>query len=353
MLDHEARHFRSSFKELGQALAILAVVFHGSSGLYAKCTDGGPVARGGAKVMTHPFLATSAHPVEVALFFSLGIFMSSFFPSTFLLPQSGWLSMWGVLAGVLCVAHHAFSVVASWLIGLPTVAAISSCAAILSAFTAGWALLDDEVWSSSMVSVAMSLMLLGTVGVCWCNEIARYLRYAEERSPLLYPFRLESRWRKASSVSKAAGILMAIASGLSGASVLVPWRLQEVQEGTGHITGFFESFGLTVLLVGASPCVVYLLYFSGRSSLMTSESMVRCPCLAGVIWNLGNLSAMFAMRHLGYAATYAIFHCQMAVVVFWNLTLFGEVTTRAWPIYMGAVVFLASGATILLLDVHS
>jgi len=302
--------------------------------------------------MTHPFLATSAHPVEVALYFSLGIFISSFFPSTFLLPQSGWLSLWGVFAGVLCVAHHALGVAASWLIGLPTAAAIGSCAAIVMAFVAGWALLDDEVWSSSMVSVAMTLMLLGTLGVCWCNEIARYLRYAEERSPLLYPFRLESRWRKASTVSKAAGVLMATTSGLAGASVLVPWRLQEVQRGPAHLTGFFESFGITVLLFGALPCAIYLQFFSSRKSLVTSESMVRCPCLAGVMWNLGNLSAMFAIRHLGYAATYAIFHCQMAVAVFWNLTLFGEVNARAWPIYLGSVVFLASGAMILLLVAH-
>merc|ERR1719198_430774 len=101
---------------------------------------------------------------------------------------------------------------------------ISSSVAILTAFFSGCALLDDELWSNSMASVSLSLMLVGMAGVCWCNEISRYMRGAEARSPLLQDFRLEASWRKAPPAAKGAGLLLTAVGGLAAGVSLVPWR---------------------------------------------------------------------------------------------------------------------------------
>lgn len=352
MLETIVRHFNGGgFKELGHSLAVLGLILHGSSGLYAKCAGGGPIPRSGPRVMTHPFLATSAHPVEMSLYFFVGICLSSFFPRSFRHGSSS-LCPWGVLAGALCVAHHALGVAAAWLIGMPTSACVGSCAAVLGAVAVGWALLDDQLWSSSMGLVALLLVILGLVGACGCNELARHLRACEARSPLL-PFRAEGAWRRASLASRAGGLLLAAVGGLAGGACLVPWHLEEALAGPQGLSGFLESFGGSVLLLGGGPCACYLaLHGEGGKPLGDRLQAVRCPVLAGIMWSMGNGAALIAARHLGYAASYAVFHCQVAVAVFWNLTLFGEVSVRAVPVFVSSAVVLSTGIAILLMVVH-
>eukprot|EP00746_Dinoflagellata_sp_MGD_P143181 gnl/MRDRNA2_/MRDRNA2_76046_c0_seq1.p1 gnl/MRDRNA2_/MRDRNA2_76046_c0~~gnl/MRDRNA2_/MRDRNA2_76046_c0_seq1.p1 ORF type:complete len:218 (+),score=33.72 gnl/MRDRNA2_/MRDRNA2_76046_c0_seq1:210-863(+) len=194
----------AAFKEFGQALAFFAVIFHGSAGLYMKGNGDSEFFEAGANL--HPFSYGKGHAMELQLFFCLGVFGVSCCAAV----SNGFaLSTLGLFSGFLAVVYHSLSYASAQLAGLSVASAVVSCVAILGSFSFGYVVLDNAVWSSSMASVALTLMLLGVVGVCWCNELNRYLHFAEERSPILQPFTMESAWQKASTASKATGLLLA------------------------------------------------------------------------------------------------------------------------------------------------
>jgi len=332
----------AAFKEFGQALAFFAVIFHGSAGLYMKGTGDSDFFEPSTNL--HAFEYGKGHALEVQLFFCIGIFGVSCCAAV----SNGFaLSTLGLFSGFLAVVYHTLSFSAARLVGLSMASAVVSAVAIIGSFSFGYVLLDNAVWSSSMASVALTMMLLGVVGVCWCNELDRYLRLAEERSPILQPFHMETAWQKASSASKATGVMLAFVGGMCGATILVPWALfdsLEARDRIGGITRFIESFGVGAMM---TSCLLASIYFACISDKPPNRpTMASCGAvLSGMIWMISTIFAMFAIRHLGYSVAYPVFHCQMVATVFWNVYLTKE---SSGGVMFGLSALVCSAGAVLL-----
>jgi len=337
----------AAFKEFGQALAFFSLVFHGSAGLYMKGNDDSEFFEAGSNL--HPFSYGKGDAMELQLFFCIGVFGVSCCAAV----ANGFaLSTLGLFSGFLAVVYHTLSYASTQLAGLSVASAVVSCVAILGSFSFGYVVLDNAVWSTSMASVALTLMLLGVVGVCWCNELNRYVRSAEERSPILQPFTMETAWQKASLASKATGLLLAFVAGMCGATILVPWALYDSDKSVDHDHGlnrFIESFGVGAMLTSTLLASIYYACISDKPP--TRPTQASCGAVvAGMIWMISNIFAMFAIRHLGYSVAYPVFHCQMVGTVFWNIYLTKE--TEGSMVFMLSATICSAGAFLLCLVGH-
>lgn len=335
----------AAFKEFGQALAFFAVVFHGSAGLYMR-SSGADSEFVDLSVNKHPFEYGKGHALEVQLFFCLGIFSVSCCAAV---SNGLAFSTLGLFSGFLAVVFHTLSFASAQLVGLAVASAVVSSVAILGSFSFGYVILDNAVWSSSMASVSLTLMLLGVIGVCWCNELNRYLRLAEERSPILQPFHLETMWQKASITSKATGLLLGFVGGVCGATILVPWSLYESQDKSAPITRFIESFGAGAMMTSALLAIIYVAFMADKPP--TRPTQASCGAvISGMIWMISIIFAMFAIRHLGYSVACPIFHCQMVMTVFWNTFLLKESDSSV--VFMLSATVCIAGACLLCLVGH-
>lgn len=337
----------AAFKEFGQALAFFALIFHGSAGLYMKGAGDSQLADTGSSAILHPFSYGKGNAMELQLFFCMGIFGVSCCAAV---SNGLALSTLGLFSGFLAVVYHILSFASAQLIGLSVASAVVSCVAVVGSFSFGYVLLDNAVWSSSMASVALTMMLLGIIGVCWCNELHRYLRLAEERSPILQPFNLETIWQKASIASKAAGLLLAFVAGICGATMLVPWALYDSMPSHDHpLARFIESFGVGAMLTSTLLASIYFAFISDKPPMRPTSTSCGAV-VSGIIWMVSNMFAMFAIRHLGYSVAYPVFHCQMVVTVFWNIYLTKE--SDGSVVFMLSATICSAGAFLLCLVGH-
>lgn len=333
---------------IGLTLAFFAVIFHGSSSLYVK-----GAANRAARVAesTHPFLTADIHPLAFQVYFLHGVFLTSCLG---LLMQEGYgFCPWACLSGCLLVAYETKCLGAVYYIGLSVSLAIVSVTAILSSFFLGHILFDNLLWSDSMTSVALTLIVLGVIGVCWCNELASYWRFAEERSPILHSLELESGWERANIPSRIAGCSLAIGAGITGSAILVPWTFLDTKIGI-----FLPCFGASALLSGIIVLCFGTLIVGKKhvpwfcTDSLQGKSALSCAILSGIVWNAGNLFLMYSIKEIGYSLAYPIFHCQAFVMVFWNLYLFQEAREKAMNVYVGAGFCLFIGVSLLSLVVH-
>lgn len=356
------------YTQFGHALALFAVIFHGSANLYIK---GGQVAanRSINAPQSHPFLSNeSVSPVVFQAYYLFGVFACSLAPVLYS-PSKTIISSWGLLSGLLLTMHTSFGFWSARFIGWPMSSAVISSVAIVASFFLGYLLLDDAVWSSSMCSVALTLMVVGVIGVSWCSEVAQYLRWAEERSPILVPFELEKQWRTASPASKGAGMLLGLVSGVLGASVLFPWVLFETDEQAdpnfrfisspgGSSSHFLPSFGIgafgsaLVLLLGQLAWTSWGNCRYALEQIRPCRS-TACGILAGMVWSAGNLFAMFAIQHVGYSMAYPIFHSQVVVIAFYNAYLYNEIRGTSMLVFLTSSLLLVSGMCMLSMVCHS
>eukprot|EP00397_Hematodinium_sp_SG-2012_P047279 GEMP01053710.1.p1 GENE.GEMP01053710.1~~GEMP01053710.1.p1 ORF type:complete len:339 (+),score=37.47 GEMP01053710.1:200-1216(+) len=332
---------------VGHSMALFAVFFHGSASLYVK-----GAANRAAQVLTssHPFLTADLHPLAFQVYFLFGVCLTSCF-GLFTVPSIQFCP-WACASGFLVVLYESLSLCAVYYIGLSVSLAIISSIAILSAFFMGHILFDNMLWSDTMTSAALTLMILGIVGVCWCNELGSYWRRAEERSPILHTLELESAWVRASTISRILGSLVAVFAGIAGSSMLLPWAFLDVSIGT-----FLPCFGCAALLSGILILGIWMLIYRSEvqwwcSDIQQERDALYCAVLSGIVWNAGNLFVMFAIKRIGYSLAYPIFHCQALVMVFWNLYLFKESREKTLNVYVGAGFLLITGGSLLSLVVH-
>lgn len=258
------------------------------------------------------------------------------------------LDLGGVLAGVLLAAHRGLSTASSTLIGSVVASSIVSVGSMTAAFLYGCMLLDDTVWSTSMAVAALSALALGATGICLAPQVSEYVAGAEERSPLLQPLLLGRAWEDASASAKLGGIGIGVAAGVCGGAVLVPCVLFPARHGVAVL----PSLGAGALAGTTGVVAAYSLVRRFLGAEVAARVGGPHPgVLTGGLWGLANGAALCAIRDLGYARTYPLFHCHMMVVMLWQ-TCGKEPQRRAFDVLVPSSLCLFVGGVVLFANTH-
>lgn len=254
----------------------------------------------------------------------------------------------GLVAGVLLAAHRGLSTASSTLIGSVVASSIVSVGSMTAAFLYGCILLDDTVWSTPMAVAALSALALGATGICWAPQVSEYVAAAEERSPLLQPLLLGRAWEDASAAAKLGGIGIGVAAGVCGGAVLVPCVLLPSRQSVAVL----PSLGVGALVATTGVTAGYS--FVRRFLDAEAAARVGGPhpgVITGGLWGLANGAALCAIRDLGYARTYPLFHCHMMVVMLWQ-TWGKEPQRRAFDVLVLSSLCLLVGGVVLFANTH-
>ena len=142
--------------------------------------------------------------------------------------------------------------------------------------------------------------------------------------------------------SHLLGALYAAIVGASGASILLPASLSELKG-----IAFTPSFGIGTL---ACSSALALLFRSTDSGINASVGVMpwAMAILAGIIWNGGNISCLYAIQSLGYSVAMPIMQAAIVPAGVWGIVCFQEMPGKRERIAfaVGSAFVLAGTATI-------
>jgi hypothetical protein len=359
----------------GFAAAVAAAVFNGSFAALAKL----PVVR-----------RSGIDPVLFNGLVCAGAALSSW-ATVPLLHAAGMVVAvdgWGVCAGVLFVFSGLFAFVAVPLVGLSVAQGVWGGAAVFVSFA--WGALGPAPLHAPLASLPLSLLsllllVLGVGGIAANGAIALRLygppaliagshslladaapladsgleqkdqgvAAAEAAAPPRAPgVRGEGRGVPPASARPrraAAGIASALLVGVFGGSTLVPSKFV-ARELSG--VALLPSFGVGAAGAGSLVCTTYVALRACRGEPAGWGGIAAVPAglASGLVWNIGNICAIYAMGPglLNYGVAYPIVQCALLVSGLLGIFAFGEISdARAIGVFFGAAALLVAGAALL------
>lgn len=322
---------------------------------------------------------TNVDAVVFQGYYSLAIFLSSaFFP---LFTACDW-TWYGVSSALLWVPGSLATIVAITLCGLAVTQGVMCGASITVSFLWGVAYFQEDIRNWPWTLVGLSLLVVGVCGMCLSNfqfriSLPEQLRvlyrivpcfappdgsyYAEldemqtgrlldadPENPLKQP---ESQFQVRQFL---LGVVVAVISGASYGTTMVPKVLSREENSTGLCYGFCFGMG-----VGVFTLLVLIFYFiinflRGKGIPALHLRVVLLPAMAaGFISNMGTVASIYATVNLGLTVGFPL--TQMAVLVsgLWGLFLFKEMTRwNAIGAFFVSGVVLIGGAALLAVFAH-
>lgn len=286
-------------------------------------------------------------PLDPVLFNGLvcvGVFLSSLVvPFIFNVPYV--FTAGGALGGVLFVFAALFSFVAIPRAGLATAQAVWSCSAIIVSF--GWGALGPAEVAAPVADItgslaALALLVAGALVIVNCDGIAKGLSGESAREFA------SGDASEGSGSERAAGIGSALAVGVFGGSVLVPFKF--IPPESAGLTAI-PSFGIGALVAGV---LVTLAYWKGikqeKDWPTVATDQVLAGLASGLIWNAGNVCSVIAQSppfSLPYGVAYPILQCALFFGGLWGIYAFKEIVGSAVAVFWSGAVTLAVGIVLL------
>ncbi|CAE7677350.1 unnamed protein product [Symbiodinium necroappetens] len=193
----------------------------------------------------------------------------------------------------------------------------------------------------------------GSGPVKWLGKICRLQQdvgqlvlqcsVADEDRPLL-----PGDTSEGSGSERAAGIGSALAVGVFGGSVLVPFKF--IPPESAGLTAI-PSFGIGALVAGV---LVTLAYWKGikqeKDWPTVATDQVLAGLASGLIWNAGNVCSVIAQSppfSLPYGVAYPILQCALFFGGLWGIYAFKEIVGSAVAVFWSGAVTLAVGIVLL------
>ncbi|CAE8585357.1 unnamed protein product [Polarella glacialis] len=283
-----------------------------------------------------------------------GVFLSSLLvPVLFGTPFV--FTLGGFLGGSLFVFAALFSFVAIPRAGLATAQAVWSCSAILVAF--GWgafgpAEVAAPVVDAQLCGAALALLVAGALIIVNCDAIAQRFStdVKDDMTSSLNPSSdSDGQESKTSTGDRAAGIASAMAVGLFGGSVLVPFKFIP-PESAGLLA--LPSFGLGALIAGTLVTAAYWKVIKKEEGLPPAPAgdAVLAGLASGLLWNTGNVCSIIAQSppfSLPYGIAYPILQCALFFGGLWGIFAFKEIQGKAIGVFGAGALTLAGGIVLL------
>jgi glucose uptake protein GlcU len=294
---------------------------------------------------------------------------------------------WGFVSGLFMVPGGTAGYYAVRQSGLAVSQGIWSSLKVLVAFGWGIFIFQEPVRSKFGTGVAIAFMMLGLAGMSYFaapsrkqddddNDDEMEDNFAmTSAEPLLSMTRSMVRDDSLSTLSDAEslflspqpsnqeeevvlgclnqfqlGVLGAVIDGAYGGSVLVPMHYAR-STGTQGLA-FVLSFAIGCATVVTVIWILRFLFYCHRTQSF-SEGFQRLPSfhimtigpsavLAGLIWSVGNVSAILSVAILGQGVGYSIVQSQLLVAGLWGVVYYREIRGRrvvtSWFIFAGVTV---------------
>jgi len=168
--------------------------------------------------------------------------------------------------------------------------------------------------------------------------------HAKEVVPLTPKGR--SAEEKTATRNRLIGLFAAIALGIPNGSNLVPMALAPADaQGINYII----SFGLGV---GAVTPILFLFWFLVIQRKLPvfnfPAPVVNWALLAGLLWNFGNFSSIYATNYLGFSIGFPLTQLALVVAALWGILFYKEITNRFQIIaYIISCLIIVGGAFLL------
>jgi len=304
---------------------------------------------------TFPALARipSGPPLDPVLFNGLvcvGVFLSSLLVPVFA-GTPVVFTLAGALGGALFVFAALFSFIAIPRAGLATAQAVWSCSAIIVSFAWGAfgpAEIAAPVQDLALSLVALGLLVAGALTIVNCDAIANFFSPAADSGSETTS---ESDQEDVAAGDKATGIACALAVGLFGGSVLVPFKF--VPPEAAGLTAV-PSFGIGALVAGVVVTLAYWSVIKGKQGLPSAAADASLAGLAsGAVWNAGNVCSIVAQSpplSLAYGIAYPILQCALVFGGLLGIFVYNEIQGLAVGVFWGGALSIAAG--IVTLSLH-
>jgi glucose uptake protein GlcU len=147
------------------------------------------------------------------------------------------------------------------------------------------------------------------------------------------------------------GVLGAVVNGAWGGMNLIPLHFALRDDGlTG--AGYLISYATGALLVNTGMWLLLYLYYAYQKKGQWEEALEALPkfhlkelwkpgLMAGLLYSLGNFSAILAVTYLGHGTGFSFCQMQLFVSGLWGVFYFREVSTQ-WPSVISLCVLYAA-----------
>jgi len=311
------------------ALAVLSSFFNGAFPAFARIPSGPPL-----------------DPVIFNGLVCVGVFLSSLLVPV-IAGTPALFTLAGALGGVLFVFAALFSFIAIPRAGLATAQAVWSCSAIVVSFAWGAfgpAEISAPVQDLALSLVAIGLLVAGALTIVNCDSIANSFSGAQVAPS-------EGSQEDVAAEDKATGVACALAVGLFGGSVLVPFKY--VPPEAAGLTAV-PSFGVGALVAGVAVTLAYWTVIKGKQGLPSAGADASLAGLAsGAMWNAGNVCSILAQSppfSLAYGIAYPILQCALVFGGLLGIYAFNEIQGSAIAVFWGGALSIAAG--IVTLSLH-
>jgi glucose uptake protein GlcU len=238
---------------------------------------------------------------------------------------------WGFVSGLFMVPGGTAGYFAVRSAGLAASQGIWSSLKVLVAFGWGIFVFHEPVRSSVGTATAVVLVMLGLVGMSF---FAAPLRVTQDED---YISMSSDQVDKPSSSwwlsNWHLGCIGAVIDGAYGGSVLVPMHYASSANTSGLAYVISFAIGCTTVVIVAwilrflYCCHVTQSLSQGFESLPSFhlETIGLSAALAGVIWSVGNVSAIITVDILGQGVGYSIVQSQLLVAGLWGVFWYKEI----------------------------
>lgn len=266
---------------------------------------------------------------------------------------------WGFVSGLFMVPGGTAGYFAVRNAGLALSQGIWSSLKVLVAFGWGIFVFHEPVRSKLGTGVAVLFMMLGLMGMSLVAAPSRCSNAAASRAnagsePLLPVASDTDHYSPEKSTfglqNRHLGILGAVIDGAYGGSILVPMHYANKADTAG--LSFVLSFAIGCSTVVTAVWILRFLYashcaqsFSGGLESLPSfyvTTIGPSAVLAGLIWSVGNVSAILSVSILGQGVGYSIVQSQLLVAGLWGVLWYkeirGPIVVASWFLFAGLTV---------------
>jgi len=265
-------------------------------------------------------------------------------------------SPWGLLSGFFWVPSGIASFIAVNNVGLAVGQATWQVTIVIVSFLWGCAGFHEHIKHPMQAFLAVALLVVGLIGMTIVASMGgQPAKQACEEDSLLeaqkFPSKSSQRERGGLTPAQRLGLTAALFNGVWAGSQLVPMKF-------AHLGGprYVISFAIGSVVMMSAIWVFYLGYLFAnaphesvyaRLPPMHLGVMKVAGTISGLLWSIGNYSAMLAIKELGQAIGYSCIQASIFISGLWGILLYGEIRGQNIVYWLISAVVALAGVILL------
>jgi glucose uptake protein GlcU len=311
---------------------------------------------------TQPVQRAAPHPIIFNAYVGLGVVFSSVcvMPFLSLLGAEIKFNVLGVFSGMLFVLATLFSFLAIPRLGLALAQGVWSGMALLTAFL--WGVLgphpvglEPKSWPGSLCGVAM--LVSGVVGMVFHAEVASKICGSTAEVEKLLDSEEGGKAEEKAPAGRRnflVGLSFAACVGFFGGSINVPSTMTKIYGTQLDGVETLPSFGTGTAIAGLLVPTIFFKFIDTSALQSTGgihfRDLLVPGIISGTIWNLGNLSSVYANEGISFAVAQPMMQCGLLVSGMLGIFVFKEISGKKnITVFFAFAVLLLCGATVLAL----